>query len=44
MAIVLIYPTIVNRMNMMCDVDSQSQHPFMVACLVNADLCSFTLR
>ena len=31
-----IYPTIVNRMNMVCDVDSQSQHPFMVACLVNA--------
>ncbi len=36
MAIGNINAKIVNRMNMMCVVDSQNQHPFMVACLLNA--------
>ena len=27
---------IVNRMKMMCVVDSLNQHPFMAACLLNA--------
>ena len=42
MAIRNIDATIVNRMTKICVIDSQSQHPFMVACLLNA--CSFTLR
>ena len=36
MAIVNINAKIVNRMKKMCVVDSQNQHPFMVACLLNA--------
>ena len=36
MAIGNINTKIVNRMTKMCVVDSQIQHPFMVACLVNA--------
>ena len=35
-AICNINAKIVNRMMKMCVVDSQSQHPFMVACLLNA--------
>ena len=27
---------IVNRMKMMCVIDSLNQHPFMAACLLNA--------
>ena len=37
MAIDNINAKIVNRMKMMCVVDSQNQHPFMVACLLNAE-------
>ena len=36
MAIGNISAKIVNRMTKICVVDSQSQHPFMVACLLNA--------
>ena len=36
MAIGNINAKIVNRMTKMCVVDSQSQHPFIVACSLNA--------
>ena len=36
MAIGNINAKIVNRMTQMCVVDFKSQHPFMVACLLNA--------